>query len=835
MIRRYERPLEKVEAIQLAGQLLVDHGYIQPAYLQSMLEREKAANTFLANGVAIPHGLGQDRDKILKTGIAVLQAPAGVQWNESQTAHFVVAIAAKSQEHIEVLRRLTRILGDAPLLNRLISTSDPEEIITALTEEKPPAQSEGTLRSVDFSQGFEWTVLYPSGLHARPASDWIEALKPFQAELRLRKGPEIADARSLISILQLGLAYGDKVFVSAQGVQAKEALERLQETMNSLIQREEEQSRQQPKKETPVSAKKLLYRTGDWQPQDPVSIVEGVSASPGLVIGTLQKLESFSLDVEDHPLSASDVLKEVARFEKALVEAQRDIEVVAHETATKIGAAEAQIFKAQEGLLQDPSLLQALARKLMEGHALAWSWKQLIQEQALKLEALGQPLLAARAADLRDVGMRVLKILTGVANETSSVSRQFGPQTLLVARELTPSQTASIDPTYVRGFCTSLGGPTSHTAILARTLGLPAMVGAGDSLLLVPEGSVAILDGDQGRLFLNPSENDLKSAKDWIEKRKAEEQEEAESRSLPAQTADGWRIEVAANVNNVRQLPAALAAGAEGVGLMRTEFLFLERKSAPTEEEQFETYASIVEALQGRPVIIRTLDIGGDKQVPYLNLPHEDNPFLGVRGVRLCLRRPDLFYPQLRAMYRVASKVGPLSIMFPMVTTIEEVKELRRISEEVRQSLAAPQVPLGIMVEMPSVAVLAEKFARHVDFFSIGTNDLTQYTLAIDREHPELAPLADSLHPAVLRLIEKTVLGAKAHGKWVGVCGGLAGHPLGALILAGLGVQEISMSASDIARVKAEIRRRTRDEVQSLAQKALDCETLEEVKELEFL
>ncbi|MCC9002592.1 MAG: phosphoenolpyruvate--protein phosphotransferase, partial [Candidatus Competibacter sp.] len=407
---------------------------------------------------------------------------------------------------------------------------------------------------------------------------------------------------------------------------------------------------------------------------------------------------------------------------------------------------------------------------------------------------------------------------------------------ILAADDLTPSDTLHLDTRHVVGLATSVGGPTSHTAILARTLGLPAIVAAGPALLAAPEGGVAVLDGGSGCLYLDVSEADQRSVAEVIARQAAARESLRATRHLPATTTDGHTIEIAANVANPKQASAALEAGAEGIGLMRTEFLFLERDNAPDEEEQYQVYREMVEVMAGRRLIIRTLDIGGDKQVPYLDLPREENPFLGVRGARLLLQRQDLLYAQLRALYRAAQH-GPLWIMFPMVTHVGEIEALRGHCELAREQVKGPEVKLGIMVEVPAVAVMADRFATMVDFFSIGTNDLTQYTLAVDRQHPELAAQADSLHPAVLNLIDATVRGAQAAarsagGGWVGVCGGLAGDPLGARILTGLGVDELSMSAQDIAPVKAALRGESRAAMQELARRALRARTADEVRAL---
>jgi phosphocarrier protein FPr len=377
------------------------------------------------------------------------------------------------------------------------------------------------------------------------------------------------------------------------------------------------------------------------------------------------------------------------------------------------------------------------------------------------------------------------------------------------------------------------GGPTAHTAILARTLGLPAIVAGGHTLLEQHSGTEAILDGQTGRLYLNPSDAAVASAKAWRDDLAARRAAEEKERGAPAVTTDGKRIEIGANVNRPDQVPLGIAQGGEGVGLMRTEFLFLEAGETPTEDEQITIYRGMIEALGERPLIIRTLDIGGDKQVAHLNLPHEENPFLGVRGARLLLRRPDLMEPQLRAIYRAAAKGGDVSIMFPMVTSVAEVLALREVCERIRGEVSGPKLPVGIMIEVPAAAIQADSLAEHVDFFSIGTNDLTQYTLAIDRQNADLAAEADSLHPAVLRLIAQTVTGAAKHGRWVGVCGGIAGDPFGAMLLAGLGVNELSMTPREIPAVKAKLRAARFADLQALGAKALAAASAADVRALD--
>jgi phosphocarrier protein FPr len=436
--------------------------------------------------------------------------------------------------------------------------------------------------------------------------------------------------------------------------------------------------------------------------------------------------------------------------------------------------------------------------------------------------------VAARAADLHDVGQRVLRLLAGIQQGAPELP---GEPVILVAEDLAPSDTARLDPRRILGICTVMGGPTAHTAIIARSLGIPAVVGAGAEILEYPEGATAVLDGAAGRLYLDPGADALASARSFQDELRRRRERDLETRYQPAILTDGCRVEIAANISRTAEAARAVEAGAEGVGLMRTEFLFLDRDTAPDEDEQYEAYATMVRALDGRSLILRTLDIGGDKVVPYLSLPQEANPFLGVRGIRLCLRHPELFLPQLRAIYR-ASALGPVKIMLPMVATIEELRSARAFAERVRREIGAAPVEIGIMIEVPAAALMAPELAKEADFFSIGTNDLTQYILAMDRTHPVLAPHADGLHPAVLRAVNLTIRAAKAAGRWVGVCGGIAGDPVGALIFTGLGVQELSMSLPSIAAVKAAMRRYSLAQAQAFARRALACATADEVRAL---
>ncbi|MDQ1155505.1 phosphoenolpyruvate--protein phosphotransferase [Brevundimonas sp. SORGH_AS_0993] len=810
---------DKGDAIAQAGALLAAAGCVAPAYAESMVRREAAANTFLGHGVAIPHGLAEDRHLVLRNGIAILQLPQGVEWNAGQTARLVVAIAAQSDAHLAVLRRLTRLLQDESRLEALFATEDADDILAALIDDAAPDAKSGP--AVDLASKFDWTVSYPSGLHARPASRWVDAARGFSAQIRVRHGDETADAKSLVSLLQLGLTQGAVVTVSSAGPDAAAALDALKRVMDGLSAQEQA--------DAALAARRAETLAPAWSPPGHPAFIAGVAASPGLAIGTLRTITPVTDAIPDRPVPLTEG---GALLDGALSTTRFQLRALADDTARRVGAAEADIFRAQAELLNDTDLITITCQLMVEGHGPAWAWNTAVDRVAARLSALGNPVLAARAADLRDVGRRVLTALDPALKRDDLSSLPEGP-TVLIAADLSPSDTASLDTDKVVGLVTALGGPTSHTAILARTLGLPAVVAAGSAALDLADGATVIVDGQAGRLYVDPSEADLRAAAAWIEKQQEIRARESEARALPATTQDGHRIEVVANINQSHQATFALSQGAEGVGLMRTEFLFLESDHAPDEDEQYAAYAAMLRAMDGRPVIVRALDIGGDKQVAHLDLPKEENPFLGVRGARLLLRRPELLEPQLRALYRAAADgLGNLSIMFPMITSVSEIQALKTICARIRDEIGAPEVPLGIMIEVPAAAIQARSMAQYVDFFSIGTNDLTQYVLAVDRQNAELAADADALHPAVLRLIHQTVEGARAHGKWVGVCGGLAGDPFGAGLLAGLGVKELSMTPREVPAVKARLRGSSLAALADLAARALEAESASDVRAL---
>jgi phosphoenolpyruvate-protein phosphotransferase len=829
LVRIAAKPATKEAAIREAAQILTAAGCIEAAYGESMLRREAVANTYLGHGVVIPHGLVDDRHLVRESGLAVLQVPEGILWHDGQVAHLVVAIAAQSDTHITVLRRLTRLIQDEARLAQLRITTREADLVAALTEDAAAAASGP---AADLRQRFDWTVDYPAGLHARPATRWVEVAKACPARIQVRHGAQVADAKSLIGLLQLGLQCGDPVTISAEGEDEAGALARMRAAVTDLSAGEKAAAQRATE-----AAAKAAGPVAGWNPSDAPQVIAGIGASPGIAIGPIHVLASAEIVVPDEP---EPLTTGGDRLHRALGATADQLKALADDTERRLGKADAGIFRAQAELIADTDLITLACQLMVEGHGVAYAWNGAVDRIANQLAALGNPVLAGRAADLRDVGRRVLAQIDPALKGGHDLPDS---PCILVAPDLAPSDTAGLEPARVLGLATAQGGPTSHTAILARTLGIPAIVAGGPGLLALANRSEAILDGTTGRLYCDPSAADIAAARAWQERQRVQAEAESRARALPARTRDGHAVAIGANVNNLEQVPFALDQGAEGVGLMRTEFLFLERGETPGEDDQYATYRAMLKALDGRPLIVRTLDIGGDKQVSHLRLPKEENPFLGVRGARLLLRRPDLLEPQLRALYRAArDHVGPgaptgqdapLSIMMPMITSVPEVLRLRAITEGIRAEIGAPPVPLGIMIEVPAAAIQADALARHCDFFSIGTNDLTQYALAIDRQNTELAPEADSLHPAVLRLIRMTCAGAARHGRFVGVCGGIAGDPFGACLLAGLGVHELSMTPRDLPGVKARLRAAEFGALQALAARACDQEDAAAVRALD--
>ncbi len=662
----------------------------------------------------------------------------------------------------------------------------------------------------------------PTGLHARPAAVLASLAKRFKSRILLQRGDDEANAKSVTSIMGIEIALGDKVVVIAEGPDAQEVIDTIAPELAAGLGDEGSRPAPAPATIEPDPAQAPAPRPHSDDP----NLLLGVAASPGLGVGRIYQLRRAEIAVPE--TGDEDPRKERRKLDDALDRAKNELEALQTELKAAADAKKAAIFAAHQELLEDPGLLDIAESALAKGKSAAYAWHRAYTIQAGRLARLKNLVMAGRAVDLRDVGRRVLGILTGQPVEEPRVP--LG--SILIAEALAPSDTAKLNRKEVLGFATVGGGATSHVAILARALDIPAVAGIDPRALELPDGSDVILDGGKGHLRINPSPDEVSRITQAQARLATNKAADLAAAGEPATTTDGHRVEVVANIGGLADARKGMTMGAEGVGLLRSEFLYLERATAPTEDEQAAIYAEIAAALNGQPLIIRTLDVGGDKPLAYLPMPREENPMLGIRGVRIGLDRPEILRTQVRAILR-AGKGHCLRMMFPMIATLDEIRSVKGLVEEERAKLPdTDPVQLGIMVEVPAAAVLARQFAREVDFFSIGTNDLTQYTLAMDRGHPKLGSKADALNPAILQLIAQTVAGAAAEGKWVGICGGMASDPQAVPILVGLGVKELSCSVPAIPIVKAAVRGRSFADCQALAQQALAQGTAAEVRAL---
>ncbi|MHC1478838.1 phosphoenolpyruvate--protein phosphotransferase [Frateuria aurantia] len=914
------------EALALAGSSLVAAGLAHAGYVDGLLARERQGSTWLGRGIAIPHGTPASRGEVIATGVRVLQFPKGVPWHDGHTVFLLVAIAAQSDEHLDILRQLTHALGREGAEAMLAKAEDADAIVAVLGHvETPPRLDADTLclnlpaksvaelamvaaarlhglgcvqpafvaaiagetplmlgsglalvrsaQAVDVpalalataaaplehgvfgvfclaargqahrpllerlerllvqgqagalrglsadtvlallagEDGETHTgrvrLLNAHGLHARPAKLLVQTARaqPVPVRMRLLEGsPDAISAGSLTKVLGLGARRGQTLVFSARGEQAEAAVAAMLEAVTqglgeSVQPLSEAVSPRQPALSVPAPVE---------APAAGVPIA-AVPASPGLAVAPVFVLRHPHFE---YPEKAVSPAQETTRLDQALEQAARQLDRLIQGTQ---GAKVANILSVHIEMLADPGLRDATLEAIHEGASAEAAWWHAIDAAARAQEALADRLLAERATDLRDVGRRVLCLLC----DTPLPEPPETPY-VLVAEDLGPSDVARLDTTRVRALVTARGGATAHSAILARALGIPAVVGAGEALLQLADRLELAVDGDAGRLIPAPDASTLRSFERRIEAQARIEEEAYQSRHEPACTRDGHRVEVAANLGNTAHAADAVERGAEGVGLLRTEFIFMAHPDFPDLETQTAEYGEAFDALAGRPLVARTLDVGGDKPLPYWPVPAEDNPFLGMRGIRLTLSRPEVLEMQLRALLQAAGP-RPLRIMFPMIKDIEEFRAGKRIFDRLQAEIQAPDVQLGVMVEIPSSALLAASLAAEVDFFSVGTNDLTQYTLAIDRGHASLSAQSDAMHPAVLQLIRMTVEAAHRHGRWVGVCGELGSDPLAVPVLVGLGVDELSVTARRIPQVKAMIRRLDMDQARAWAALAL--------------
>lgn len=563
-------------------------------------------------------------------------------------------------------------------------------------------------------------------------------------------------------------------------------------------------------------------------------LIKGIAASDGVAIAKAYLLVEPDLTFDKNE-KVTDVEGEVAKFNSAIEASKVELTKIRNNAEVQLGADKAAIFDAHLLVLDDPELIQPIQDKIKNENANAATALTDVTTQFVTIfESMDNEYMKERAADIRDVSKRVLSHILGVELPNPSM---IDESVVIVGNDLTPSDTAQLNKEFVQGFATNIGGRTSHSAIMSRSLEIPAIVGTKSITQEVKQGDMIIVDGLNGDVIVNPTEDELIAYQDKRERYFADKKELQKLRDADTVTVDGVHAELAANIGTPNDLPGVIENGAQGIGLYRTEFLYMGRDQMPTEEEQFEAYKEVLEAMGGKRVVVRTLDIGGDKELSYLNLPEEMNPFLGYRAIRLCLAQQDIFRPKLRALLR-ASVYGKLNIMFPMVATINEFREAKAILLEEKENLKneghdiSDDIELGIMVEIPATAALADVFAKEVDFFSIGTNDLIQYTLAADRMSERVSYLYQPYNPSILRLVKQVIEASHKEGKWTGMCGEMAGDETAIPLLLGLGLDEFSMSATSILKARRQINGLSKNEMTELANRAVDCATQEEVIEL---
>ncbi|HEU4653194.1 MAG TPA: phosphoenolpyruvate--protein phosphotransferase [Steroidobacteraceae bacterium] len=676
----------------------------------------------------------------------------------------------------------------------------------ALIELRAKSLAQDETRGAGERCGATIRVDHEHGIHARPAALIANAAKKLSAQVEISAQGKTANAASAIALMSLGVRAGDDVVITVTGANARKALEAIKGVIRGL------EPHEQVSAVAKVPAKPVP--TGD------PNRVRGVIASRGVAIGSAFHLRRSELSV---PERGTSVASERSEFERARNAVKSRLEALAASSHHQAR----QVIEAHLELVDDPELLAAANEHIEAGRSAGFGWRSAIRTSADTLKSLSDARMAERIDDLLDLEHQVLAALLG---EEAAHAIEIPDQSILIAADLQPSQFIALDKSKLVAICLANGGPTSHVAILAAAIGVPMLVALGDRIHDARDQQSIIVDADAGFVLLDPNDEQLASTSARLTARREEMERVRLAAQRECRTADGVRIEVFANLGSLADAKFAVEQGAEGCGLLRTEFLFLDRERAPDEGEQLRCYQDIAAALDSRPLVIRTLDIGGDKPIPYLPLPREENPALGLRGVRTSLWRPDLLRTQLRAILRVQPQ-GQCRILLPMITELAETRSVVKLIDELRAELSIANRPqIGIMIETPASAVLADQLAREVDFLSIGTNDLTQYALAMDRGHAELAPRIDGLHPAVLRLIAMTCEAASKHERLVAVCGGLASDPAAVSVLLGLGVGELSVVPAMIPQIKQLVAELAIEECRALSERVLLLESAEAVR-----
>ncbi|MBR8346850.1 phosphoenolpyruvate--protein phosphotransferase [Burkholderia ambifaria] len=703
----------------------------------------------------------------------------------ARSAHSLVSvIAIANSDAFEVVERASGFAtaGETPLLT-----------LRGKGEAAAQAAQAGAAAMQEVRR--ELVLTQPGGLHARPAARARESVRGIDATVDVQFDGRKASITSVVGLLGLGAGEGATIELIGRGAHAQQAVEAVE---RELLREAHGEVEEKPARLRSPAPQMVVRNTG--ASLDPNTLA-GVCAAPGIAVGTLVRLDDA--DIVPPEQASGTPASESRRLDQALKAVDAELDETVRNASARGAVGEAGIFAVHRVLLEDPTLVDAARDQISLGKSAGFAWRATIRAQIDTLSKLDDTLLAERAADLRDIEKRVLRAL----GHTSGATRALPDEAVLAAEEFTPSDLSSLDRQRVTALVMARGGATSHAAIIARQLGIPALVAVGDALYAIPDGTQVVVDASAGRLEHAPTALDVERARHERQRLDGVREANRQMAGAAAATADGRAIEVAANIATLDDANTAVDNGADAIGLLRTELMFIHRQTAPSAVEHQQSYQSIVDALQGRTAIIRTLDVGADKEVDYLTLPPEPNPALGLRGIRLAQVRPDLLDDQLQGLLAVRP-FGAVRILLPMVTDAGELVRLRkRIDEFARAQGRTEPIEVGVMIEVPSAALLADQLAQHADFLSIGTNDLTQYTLAMDRCQADLAAQSDGLHPAVLRLIDIAVRGAAKHGKWVGVCGALGGDPLAVPILVGLGVTELSVDPVSVPGIKARVRR----------------------------
>ena len=780
-------PMKVMMAIESVA-MQADDGVLVMMDLGSALMSAETALDFLPDEV---------KAKVMLCSAPIVEGTMAAAVQASVGASLQEAIAEASTAINVKIQQLAPITGES------INTTD-------CAQEDIPAGEE---LSTDL------LVINKMGLHARPAANLVSTAGKFKSSVVIRKGVDSASAKSINQVALLSVKNGDTITVAVSGADAQEALEALIKLhKDNFGERDEDVAEL-------VEDVKPVVQAGDGN-------IVGAPGSGGYAVGTAYVHQASLPEVERKNIS--DVETELDKLDLAISTALSDIKTLQRETEKTSGKANAAIFEVHAMIISDKDMRDKAADMISEQQVNAdFAWFEVMNKIAADYRNLDDAYMQARAADVMDCGGRVLRILAGEEEQGICLENEA----IIVAHDLSPSDVAGLDLEKVLGVVTEIGGVTSHAAILSRSMGIPAVIGAGKSIQQIKNGTLIALNGFEGVIWPEPEQS---VADDMVEKRALwlAEREEAKAKgATPARTLDGTDIMVMGNIGVPADALRVLEYGAEGVGLFRTEFLFQDRPQAPTEDEQFDAYVEAARAMQGNPVIIRTLDIGGDKPVKYLDTPEEDNPFLGERGVRFCMARPELFRTQLRALLRAASEEN-IWIMYPMISDIDELSSVLEFQNQAREGLVsegvniAEKIKTGIMIEVPAAVAVADKLAEKCDFFSIGTNDLTQYVMAADRGNSSVSKLCDNLNPAVLRMVAMTCDAAKKAGIEVGMCGELAGNSKASALLLGLGLDELSMNGPAIPDVKEAIRSVNMDDCRALAQKAIEANSSDEVRDL---